>query len=1019
MPAPDTIHQLCETFAAHLDHYKSAGYNETELRREFLDPFWDALGWDMNNKQGYADAYKDVVHEDAIKVGGRTKAPDYCFRIGGTRKFFLEAKKPGIAIKTDTSPAYQLRRYAWSAKLPLSVLSDFEELAVYDCRVRPKSSDPASTARTLYLTFDQYPDRWEEIESIFSRQAILKGSFDKYAETTSRKRGTAEVDDAFLGEIENWRNLIARNLVLRNEGLTVRDLNYAVQKIIDRIIFLRICEDRGTEDYGRLAALQTGPDAYSRLLELFDHADERYNSGLFHFRNESGHFGSPDTLTPNLAIDDSTVKEIVRHLYYPDSPYEFSVLPSDILGQVYERFLGRTLTVSGSKRKRITIEEKPEVRKAGGVYYTPSYIVEYIVDATLGPLLNGNSKSKRPISVAKAATISVLDPACGSGSFLIAAYQYLIEWHRDQYTIDPPTGDLDRGKISRHSTGTAPKIYQSRGGEWRLTTSERKRILLNSIFGVDIDPQAVEVTKLSLLLKVLEGETSEIVERDWIKERERILPDLGSNILCGNSLISTDLYDQLELLDLDDDTRYRINAFEWKAAFPKILDEGGFDCVIGNPPWGASFTQAELSYLRVRYSNVIVRMIDSFMFFLYLALNKLKAGGTLGMILPDVVLYQRDNSKVRKLLIEDCKLSIAVNAGKVFEQVTRPAAVIVAKRESPAPSSRIRVANTSRASFHRKASLFKAGLDYAAISTSSVLALPDLRIPTEYVDYYPLVAKLLQTEGRRLQDFLDSDGIQRGVSPDLKEAFIVNEEVVRDYAFEREFLKPTVTGGAQIRRYGRIKNDLQVIYTTRTTDLSCCPNICSYIERFADQITCKEVLTGKHSRYSLHRARSASIFEKDEKLIGVITEDQIALHLDSEHLYPTDGLYLFSTTGGRNLRFLMGILNSKLLVFLYRLLAIEGGRVLAQVKPTLISEFPIPDINKPEATKSHDAMESLVDRMISLNSRARLEANPETLRHIQNEIVTVDRNIDRIVYELYGLSEEEIGFVENSPVVNG
>ena len=143
MTAPDTIKRLVEQFDRNRDAYRSGQYNETQVRREFIDPMWTALGWDVDNTQGYAEPYKDVVHEDAIKIGGVTKAPDYCFRIGGVRKFFLEAKKPSVAISGDIGPAFQLRRYAWSAKLPLSVLTDFEELAVYDCRVKPDKADKA------------------------------------------------------------------------------------------------------------------------------------------------------------------------------------------------------------------------------------------------------------------------------------------------------------------------------------------------------------------------------------------------------------------------------------------------------------------------------------------------------------------------------------------------------------------------------------------------------------------------------------------------------------------------------------------------------------------------------------------------------------------------------------------------------------------------------------------------------------------------------------------------------------
>jgi len=370
MPVPEEVRKLIERFDEQREAYHAGRYNEAQLRQEFLEPFFEALGWDVRNKQGYAEAYKEVIHEDAIRVGSGTKAPDYCFRIGGTRKFFVEAKKPAVKVKEDISAAYQLRRYAWSAKLPLSILSDFEEFAVYDCRIRPDRADKAAIARTMYLTYTDYLQRWDEIAAIFSREAILKGSFDRYAESTKAKKGTAEVDDAFLQEIESWREALAHNLALRNPGLTTRQLNFAVQHTIDRLIFLRICEDRGVEVYGRLMALQNADQVYARLCQLFREADDRYNSGLFHFRPEKGRTEAADELSLNLILDDKLLKEIIQSLYYPDSPYEFSVLPADILGQVYEQFLGKVIRLTPGHRAMV--EDKPEVRKAGGVYYTPT-----------------------------------------------------------------------------------------------------------------------------------------------------------------------------------------------------------------------------------------------------------------------------------------------------------------------------------------------------------------------------------------------------------------------------------------------------------------------------------------------------------------------------------------------------------------------------------------------------------------------------------------------------------------------
>ncbi|HML76635.1 MAG TPA: N-6 DNA methylase, partial [Anaerohalosphaeraceae bacterium] len=567
MAAPQVIQDLIERFERNRDDYVAGRYNETQLRREFIDPFFKALGWDVDNEQGYAEAYKDVIHEDAIKIGSATKAPDYCFRIGGTRKFFLEAKKPSVDIKGDPGPAYQLRRYAWSAKLPLSILSDFEEFAVYDCRVRPAVGDKSTTARVMYLTYTEYAEKWDEIAARFSRDAVMKGSFDKYAESSRLKKGTSQVDDAFLAEIESWRDELAHNIALRNPKLSGRELNFAVQITIDRIIFLRICEDRGIERYGELQGLMNGQDVYARLLVLFRKADDRYNSGLFHFSQEKDRPEAPDELTPTLVIDDKILKDIFKRLYYPESPYEFSALPAEILGQVYEQFLGKVITLTAGHRARV--EDKPEVKKAGGVFYTPAYIVDYIVQNTVGKLVEG----KTPKEVEK---IKILDPACGSGSFLLGAYQFLLDWHLRWYLENEPE-HWAKGKnppicfselrfatenTEDTETGKKGKSKGEKGGGFKLTLGERKKILLNNLFGVDIDSQAVEVTKLSLLLKVLEG------QKDLsLFARERALPDLGQNIKCGNSLIGPDFYEKGQMMMFDEEEKYKINAFDWQAVF--------------------------------------------------------------------------------------------------------------------------------------------------------------------------------------------------------------------------------------------------------------------------------------------------------------------------------------------------------------------------------------------------------------------------------------------------------------------
>jgi len=477
--AYDKIGDLVEHFASQIEALKKK-QKEAETRIMYINPFFDALGWDIDNtKLRLPVSYKDVIHEDELKIGGKTKAPDYCFTNYGKRTFFLEAKKPSVLIKTDTDPSYQIRRYGWSAKLPISILTDFEEFAMYDCTKQPKETDTTTVGRLRYITYDQYLKEFDWLWDLFSKEQVVKGSLGQFAKAD--KKGTQSVDYAFLQSLDEWRNLLATNIAIRNKQLNEDEINYIVQMNINRIVFLRNCEDRGAEAYGKLKdCLVNAKDEgayFSNMYRLFGEADRKYNSGLFDF--------SKDTLSKSVVIDNKVISTIVSELYYPKSPYEFSVIGAEILGTAYERFLGKVIRLTAGHQAKV--EEKPEVRKAGGVFYTPQYIVEYIVKNTVGNLVEGRTPEK----IEK---IKVCDPACGSGSFLLGAYQFLLNYHTDWYTKN-----YKKSRNVKESPLTP---------EGNLTTQIKKEILLNNIFGVDIDTQAVEVTKLSLLMKCMEGETA-------------------------------------------------------------------------------------------------------------------------------------------------------------------------------------------------------------------------------------------------------------------------------------------------------------------------------------------------------------------------------------------------------------------------------------------------------------------------------------------------------------------------------
>jgi len=954
MTIPERIHELIELFARNLDAYKSGHYNETQVRHEFIDPFFIELGWDVNNKKGYSEAYKDVIHEDSIKIGGIPKAPDYCFRVGGVRKFFLEAKKPSVDIKEDTHPVYQLRRYAWSAKLPLSILTDFEEFAVYDCRVRPVQTDKASKSRVIYYTFRDYAGKWDEIASIFSQEAIFKGSFDKYVESSKLKRGTAEVDKAFLTEIESWREKLAQNIALRNPGLSRREMNFAVQRTIDRLLFLRICEDRAIEDYGRLQGLLNGTQLYRRLVQIFYRADQIYNSGLFHFSAEKDQSEPPDDLSPSLKIDDKPLKDIIKCLYYPDSPYEFSVLPADILGQVYEQFLGKVIRLTPAHRA--VVEDKPEVKKAGGVYYTPTYIVDYIVKNTVGTLLDGSTPQK-------ASKLRILDPACGSGSFLIGAYQYLLDWHREWYENDNP----EKWAKSRN-----PRLYKGPAGDWRLTTDERKRILLNNIYGVDIDTQAVEVTKLSLLLKVLEGENEQTLARQYKLFHQRALPNLSSNIKCGNSLIGPDFYDGRQLDLFDDEERYRINVFDWDTEFEEIMKGGGFDAVVGNPPYilleNEFRDKDQLDYFKTNFSCATYK-IDTYHLFIEKSIDLTVKDGKCSLITPANYITNNYLYKLRFYMIKNSQINqLLVIDGGVFKKVSVNNAIFVlTARKNILKSFKI---------IHSKVYGDKIIEDnYCEISLKNVLQ-SNLHLFTGEIKFDKLWRKILNK------------------SMNLSTIAYVNfgKQLRNRMIFKNDVISHSLVDNIP-------KNYVQC-YTGK--------NISRYYVEWRNLICLNDRIAKKGGCWdeSKHSALNKII----TKQIG--KNPEFAIDVFGYHCLNT--IFMINIFNARyNQLFVLGVLNSSVIKKFWLDNYFDKRKTFPKIKGTYLKKLPIfaIDFSDPTDKARHDRMVGYVETMLKLHKQL-AEANiAQDKTVIQRQIDATDRQIDRLVYELYNLTEEEIRIV--------
>ena len=487
-----------------------------------------------------------------------------------------------------------------------------------------------------------------------------------------------------------------------------------------------------------------------------------------------------------LRIDDRVLKGIIDGLYYPQCPYEFSVLPSVVLGQVYEQFLGKVIRLTAGHRAKV--EEKPEVKKAGGVYYTPSYIVDYIVKRTVGKLIEGKS----PVQIRK---IHIVDPACGSGSFLLGAYQFLLDYHLQWYQAHEPV---------KHSLKKTPSICQDSLGEWRLTTTEKKQILLSSIYGVDIDRQAVEVSKLSLLLKVLEAENEDSLGQQFNLWQERALPDLENNIKCGNSLIAPDYFKE-QLLPDEEEMR-KVNPFNWDIEFPQIMASGGFDVVIGNPPYVRQETLKDQKRYFKKYYQVYHGIADLYSYFIERGVSLLKEGGEFCYIVSNKWLRANYGKSLRDWMKEQCIEEI-VNFGDlpVFKKVITYPCILQIRKASPKKFFNAMQVKTLEFSNLDEYVSEKTYTINQTLLDEGIWSLADK-------DTQELMLKLREI-GSTLGDYVNGK-IHYGIKTGYNDAFLIDTEtrdkLISENPKNAELIKPFLRG-RNIKRYSHPSSEKYII----------------------------------------------------------------------------------------------------------------------------------------------------------------------------------------------------------------
>ena len=651
-----TLHELVTKYANNRAEYLKPSYNETALRVEFLNPLFTLLGWDVDNERGLSIYAREVIHESTVVVvdedpAHATKKPDYAFRIGGETQFFLEAKKPSVNIAENRSPAFQARRYGWSGGHEIVVLSNFEDLSIYDCGFRPRPDDSASFARIAHFHFDEYEANLDYLYSLISKDAVLEGSLRALRPSEAAQH--EPFDAFFLSQIRNWRATLAKDIARNNPIDDDNALDLFTQALIDRIVFLRVCEDRGFATYTTLSKVKT----YKQLKKLFKDADAIYDSGLFQ------DMGDVDWL-----VSDETVASIVGQLYYPVSPYSFNVVPSHIIGQIYEQFLGEHILLHGDM---VIFAQTVDAADSDGVVPTPKEITDAIVANTLQGL-------EYPCRDA--------DICCGSGNFLLSAYEQLVSL------------DLD-GQLNGTSHYFIELVERASGPDlpfWR-----KREILTQAIFGVDINPLAAEVAKLNLVLKLLEDCTKEELDEYREETGKTLLPDLSGNIKCGNSLVGYSYYD----FDPDGASSIKrlrdVRPFEWSSEF----EFEGFDAIVGNPPYIrvqnlARLTPKEYNFYKSPHCELTLAStsaLDKYQLFIERGLGLLKPEGRLGYIVPNKFMTIKTGKNLRGLLTEKYHIIRLIDFGalQVFPGRSTYTCIVVATPAAHTDFKRIKVTNLS------------------------------------------------------------------------------------------------------------------------------------------------------------------------------------------------------------------------------------------------------------------------------------------------------------------------------------
>jgi hypothetical protein len=981
-----TIKQLIEKYSADRKYYLTNKYNETLLRSDFLDPFFELLGWDIKNNAGKTTNEREVILEEALKANAleHSKKPDYTFRLFSERKFFLEAKKPCVVIETNNETAKQVRRYGFTAKLKISVLSNFEYLVIYDTSVKVDEADSYNKALIKKYHYTEYESKFEEIKKLLGKDAVYSGAFDTEWQTIETKLNQYSIDTLFLQQFNEWRKLLGSEIYKHDPIIKEQELNDIVQSYLNRILFLRVCEDRNLEDYQTLLAFANASD-FKALIKKFEQADKRYNSGLF------------DQLLKDKIVENisSSFWTIIKQLYYPESPYSFSVFSSDILGSIYEIFLSEKLTVQNGTVNLVKKLENVD----RDIVTTPTFIINDILRNTVLP----KCKDKTDKEILK---LKFADIACGSGAFLLELFQLLNDILIDYYLKADKT-----------------KLIQTNINTYKLPFKIKRELLLNCAYGIDKDYNAVEAAKFGLLLKLLEDENTSSTNTS-----KPVLPDLSNNIFFGNSLLNP--------TQVEKKNQTEINPFD----FSKLR----FDVIIGNPPYMKSedmknITPLELPLYKTNY-NSAYKQFDKYFLFLEQGMNLLNTDGILGYIVPSKFTKVGAGKKLREELSTKGYLHsiVSFGANQVFADKTTYTCLLILNK-TPQKTFQYAEVKSLKGWKVREPEALK----YASKKTEELDNEVWVLVPPELTNAYNKIV----AQSSKLIDLVGSENIFNGIQTSANDIyiFIPTKEDVKhyhfskkgiDYKIEKSITKPyfqTSSGEDNLNTYRTFKPNARVIYPYQNTKKGVeiisltdirkkYPLAFDYLQKYKAILNnpkrdIKPEPTTKDEWHRFGRQQGLNISDKKEKiLLGV---------LSSGDKYAIDNYGTLFTSGGTagycaitmpdkfdySTHYVQAILNSKYVEWFVILTGeIFRGSYFARGTKVL-NNLPIRKIDFANAKEKvlHDKIVEAQKELISIQDKIDLNTgNKRNLTPLQGQFAREKASLEKLLAKLYDLGSDDL-----------